>query len=1249
MQDKKLVERMAREAKRILMIMFGAAMALIAACAPPQKREAQITASPIPQVTAAPTAYVWEPNESAHALDGYGIINAASYTGYRYVTREIAARLIADITGLGAEAKAGEAHPFVDVTGGAEAPIALLYRLDIVEGLSSNRFGGDELCDRETFLLYLLRALEVAGGAPATLMQDGVAAAAAERGLTADAAAGDEMLSIDQAFDICYNALFVHIGDGTQTLLTHLYARGISNTSGCDIGEAYRIEGVEAAPFWRETFDGKTLFDGNVVNADNRIDWYGSNTQGAENRITREGRLELSGNDQYLVDNQWIALRKGILQGRESFGMSFTLNVQNMANEGNEARAVFRVIPRTADARFTRYYAVNYYMTLPLGPYQSNLARCKWSITNTNAPSGTKPLAEAYFLLEEGVDYAARLLIENTDDGVRLSFYIDGPDHDGAAGPLLTYTDNSEYRILQNAAGPAFGSSGYLTAGWGYASTVHVDDVALYDPLEFAAETAQLAAYVNTPLVLNGDAADASQMRYLVRRGVLRPCGRNLDFEGTVEVGQLLASARYFAGEHLSAGETLAAFTGAMHRTLFGGAAEADLTRDVTRYEAAQVALRLLPGEPATGDYRALYGDALNETYRSAVYFAVQNSYLLLDENNRFRGDEPLTRRELLHFFACAADARLRTLNRALQLPAILSDNAVLQADKPIPISGRGMSGDTVTVTFHKQTKRAKVVDGRWSVELESEPYGGPYRLSVRDSGHKLSFGGIYVGEVIVVAGQSNAEMSVYESANNADTLRRFNNQTRVRLFRPESRMAVTPLADTKTRWQVAGDPYSEYILGSASAIGVFCVQELFALKPALKNVRIGIIQITYGGTSIEMFLPSSVTQTPRSDDEVLVSGFWNGFMAGLTPYAARALVYYQGENSAHLGYRYEPLLNDYIRGVRDAFYDAALPVLLVQLSGYGDNYAQDNDLWPEIREVQMRVANTTENVGLVTAIDLSDRNPQEIHPVRKRPVGKRLACLAMKLAYSEDIGGLSARLTNAVLNGKTYSLSFSAAALTLRDDAYGDVAFEVLDSQGRWVAAQARVERDTLLVWSEHVDLPRGVRYAWANYPKACLFDGAGLPVLPFNTTKDLDTPVDAKLFTTNERQLKKAYHLLETGDLVVNLSRNNAARRVRFVDAYVVEYSDGGIAGQSSGDRVALLEKRGECAGGGGTTSEVVSLMGHGLKAGDWLLNTKREALTEVIEVLDGDTLRVRPVMGQGEGDIFELYECRRIITAE
>ena len=93
--------------------------------------------------------------------------------------------------------------------------------------------------------------------------------------------------------------------------------------------------------------------------------------------ITDDGYLQISGKEQELVDDQQIALDKDIMQGNDSFGMTFTVNVNKMSNEGNEGRVIFRVIPRTADKEFTKYYAINYYMILPLGDYYSNLARCK--------------------------------------------------------------------------------------------------------------------------------------------------------------------------------------------------------------------------------------------------------------------------------------------------------------------------------------------------------------------------------------------------------------------------------------------------------------------------------------------------------------------------------------------------------------------------------------------------------------------------------------------------------------------------------------------------------------------------------------------------------------------------------------------------------------------------------------------------------------------------------------------------------
>ncbi len=1244
----------------ILIPVFVAALLLIVFLAHSSENfNRENEASPSPAQSNPPDiAATSDLGASADFFIENGLIKSGEYRADNYISRIVAVQMISDITGLRHEFEnAVYTHPFIDISDEQQKRIGYLYHNNIIDGVTNNQFMEDEICNIDTFLMFLLRSLDYIGGQQTSADIQDARATAEERGLlSAEYEKNDaDLLSVNEAFDICYNALNVNIND-KETLLTYLRGKGIIEIPAAEYAQIYEVSGPQITPFFEETFDDKKISGYDIKGKDNKTYWYGSHVDGTENSITDDGYLQIAGDQQELVNNQQYALGKDYMDGNESYGMTFTVNISEMGNEGDDGRVIFRVIPRTADAKLTKYYAINYFMVLPLGDYQSNLARCQWSITNTNAPSGTEPLAEAYFLLKENVDYTARLLIENTDGGdVHIAFYIDGADRFSTnTEPLLEYTDASEYKILESASGPAFGNSGYLDAGWGYASRVGFNDIRLYDTQSFTAQTEQLKEYTDTAATLNEGDEYANQWRYLVNHGVIKPYQGCVDCAGDVSVAQFLASAMYLNGDYMAEGQKLDEFVLPTYRAVAGTGAEKqmDIDRVITRYEAAMIISDMMCGNPATSMYASLFNDALDSEYRRATYFAVENSYLLLDENNDFNGEQTLTRQDMLRVFSCAVDANLRNKNYQLQIPAIYSDNAIVQGNKPIPISGKGMSGDTVTVTFHGQTKTATVVNGEWSVTLNGEPYGGPYDLTIEDSGYSYTFRKLYVGEVFVVAGQSNAEWSVYESDDNQDTLKEFNNQTRVRLFCPNSTRATTPLGDTETQWQLAYDQYSEHILGSASAIGVFYIQKLMEINRELENVKIGLIQMTYGGTSIELFLPDCVNEKNhfiQNDNEFIESGFWNGYMDAITPYAARALIYYQGENSAHIGYQYELMLRDYIWGVRQEFGDDGLPIMLVQLAGYGDNYGQDNDSWSKIREIQMRVANTTDNVELVTAIDLSDDDPQNIHPANKRPIGNRLAYLAMDMVYGQDDDMRSASLVDYQLEGNVFRLTFDTGLLPIRQDALGTVDFELQNPGGEWVAAQAKIEGNTLLVWDDNTSSPLGVRYAWTNYPKACLYGENDLPILPFNTTKDLFTAISATDMTTNAHQLKKAYHLLRDNDAVVNLTRNNEFRYVKVIDAYLVEFIGNDIAGQVPGDQLALLKRQDNFICESGTTETVVKITGHALKKGDWLRNVKYDTITEVLEVIDANTVRVGYVAGQSNGNVFEFFNNIGTVMAE
>jgi sialate O-acetylesterase len=137
----------------------------------------------------------------------------------------------------------------------------------------------------------------------------------------------------------------------------------------------------------------------------------------------------------------------------------------------------------------------------------------------------------------------------------------------------------------------------------------------------------------------------------------------------------------------------------------------------------------------------------------------------------------------------------------------------------------------------------------------------------------------------------------------------------------------------------------------------------------------------------------------------------------------------------------------------------------------------------------------------MAVAIDIGEWN--DIHPLNKQDVGKRLALAAEKLAYGDD---------NIVYSGPIYEsmeikenkivLSFSHAGSGLQAKGEKLNAFAIAGKDGKFVWANAVIENNQIIVWSEAVKNPVAVRYAWADNPEnANLYNIEGLPASPFRT----------------------------------------------------------------------------------------------------------------------------------------------------
>jgi sialate O-acetylesterase len=229
-------------------------------------------------------------------------------------------------------------------------------------------------------------------------------------------------------------------------------------------------------------------------------------------------------------------------------------------------------------------------------------------------------------------------------------------------------------------------------------------------------------------------------------------------------------------------------------------------------------------------------------------------------------------------------------------------------------------------------------------------------------------------------------------------------------------------------------------------------------------------------------------------------SVLYNGMVAPLLPYAIRGATWYQGESNTGRSTEYRSLLTSMIQSWRAAWQMGDFPFLIVQLAPYMAIDAEPRESgWAALREAQDRVAREVKNTGLVVITDVGDE--KDIHPIRKKPVGERLALWARKLAYGENVVASGPSFRSAAVSGSKIVVSFDhvGKGLEVRGDRL--TGFAIAGSDGKFVNAEASLTGSRVSVSSPSVTSPAYVRFGWANYPVVNLWNKDGLPAVPFRT----------------------------------------------------------------------------------------------------------------------------------------------------
>ena len=469
-----------------------------------------------------------------------------------------------------------------------------------------------------------------------------------------------------------------------------------------------------------------------------------------------------------------------------------------------------------------------------------------------------------------------------------------------------------------------------------------------------------------------------------------------------------------------------------------------------------------------------------------------------------------------------------------VRLPNLFSENMVLQQGMRVAIWGWADDGEVVTVTFRGQTVKTTARDGKWMVRLSKLKAGGPDTLTVEGK-NRITIANISVGEVWICSGQSNMEFPLARSFEAQADIDSATNPM-IHLLHVPKLKALQPTNNIGDVWHNCSPENAAKI----SAVGYYFIRDL----QKDRNVPVGLIESDWGGSPAEVWLSEAALESnPRFKQEILdeypaaakrheaalakyktekgeaakagkpfdkkaptpgwrPTELYNGMIAPLIPYGIKGAIWYQGEANAGRAEQYRSLFPSLIRNWRQDWGEGNFPFFAVQLAPFMTIKDQPSEsAWAELREAQLRTAKEIPSYGIAVITDVG--NPDNIHPVKKKPVGERLALAARGIAYGEKIEYSGPIFKNVKSKGSELIVSFDHADSGLEARGGELKGFAVCGPDHKFVWAKAQIDDSgkKVIVSSSEVSNPIAVRYGWADCPVVNLWNKAGLPASPFRS----------------------------------------------------------------------------------------------------------------------------------------------------
>ncbi|HZW34601.1 MAG TPA: sialate O-acetylesterase [Isosphaeraceae bacterium] len=325
------------------------------------------------------------------------------------------------------------------------------------------------------------------------------------------------------------------------------------------------------------------------------------------------------------------------------------------------------------------------------------------------------------------------------------------------------------------------------------------------------------------------------------------------------------------------------------------------------------------------------------------------------------------------------------------------------RADIPIVVEEPRQKGDEaklINASLNAQnqaTTGVKLVDGK----LVGVPVGGPYTISCQlEVGRAFvttTVGPVFVGDLWVLAGQSNMQGV-------GDLIDVTPPHPQVMLLGMDGKWAQAeePLhwlvdspdpvhsGDPKTRADRSAREHKTRTKGAGLGLP-FAVAMVEAT-----GVPVGLVACAHGGTSMAQWSPAKKEEGGKS----LYGSMLRQFQ--LAGGKVKGVLWYQGEaeSNAEASKVYSRVFTDFIAAVRSDFRQPELPFYFVQIGRFV--HAGDPTGWNTVQDAQRRLPERVSNTAVVSVIDLELDDAIHVGTQGLKRAGQRLARIAQRELFRQ-------------------------------------------------------------------------------------------------------------------------------------------------------------------------------------------------------------------------------------------------------